>query len=104
MTFSPCFLWFVPDDSFSVHSGTVAHRAVAYSRCGDHKSTETPIFISAAESVPAGTAVPVPVGSGPGLSHKRTGPRLSCPACGTTLHELNAPGNNLPVRPAPTTR
>jgi hypothetical protein len=26
MTFSPCFLWFVSDDSFPVHSGAVAHR------------------------------------------------------------------------------
>src|SRR5262245_6123971 len=26
-TFSPCFLWFVPDDSFPVHSGVVAHRS-----------------------------------------------------------------------------
>ena len=25
--FSPWFLWFVPDDSFPVHSGTVAHRS-----------------------------------------------------------------------------
>jgi hypothetical protein len=28
MTFSPWFVWFVPDDSFPVHSGTVAHRSL----------------------------------------------------------------------------
>src|SRR5438132_1804093 len=55
-------------------------------------------FISAAESAPAGIAALVPVGSGPELSHKSTGPRRSCPACGTYRHELNAPGSNLPIR------
>src|SRR5277367_3663164 len=87
---------------------TVAHRYLSYSRWGDGKSTAAPFlfqfFISTAESVPAGIAAPVPVGSGPELSHKRTEPRLSCRACGTYLHGLNAQGNNLPVRPVPTPR
>jgi hypothetical protein len=39
MTFSPWFLWFVPDDSCPVHSGAVAHRSLSYSRCGEGKST-----------------------------------------------------------------
>src|SRR3989454_12805182 len=104
MTFSPCFLWFVPDDSFPVHSGTVAHRSLSYSRWGDGKSTAIPNFISAAESAPAGSAAPVPVGSAPAPSHKTPGPRLSCPTCGTYLHGLNAPGNNLPIRHVPAPR
>src|SRR6266567_4143493 len=57
-----------------------------------------PNFISAAESALAEIAAPVPVGSAPELSRKRTGPRLSCPACGTYLHGLNAPGSNSPIR------
>src|SRR5436309_3132829 len=63
-----------------------------------------PIFITTAESALAGIAALVPVGSAPELSHKRTEPRLSCRACGTYLHGLNAPGNNLPIRPVPTPR
>src|SRR5213080_691242 len=62
------------------------------------------IFISAAESAPAGSAVPVPVGSASAPSHKRTEPQQSCRACGTYLHRLNAPGNNLPVRHVPVPR
>src|SRR2546427_7522467 len=58
-------------------------------------------FISTAESAPAGIAALVPVGSAPELSHKRTEPQLSCRACGTYLHGLNAPGNNLPIRHVP---
>src|ERR1700704_4052633 len=54
-------------------------------------------FIPTAESALAGIAAPVPVGSAPELSHKRTEPQLSCPACGTYRHGLNAPGNNSPV-------
>src|SRR5258708_18791738 len=77
---------------------------LSYSRWEDGKSTAIPIFISAAESAPAGIAAPVPVGSAPELSHTRTGPQPSCPACGTNLHGLNAPGNNLPIRPVPTPR
>src|SRR6266852_1463498 len=61
-------------------------------------------FISTAESALGGTAVLVPVGSGPELSHKRTEPQLSCRACGTYLRGRNAPGNNLPNRPVPTPR
>src|SRR6266498_1972670 len=61
-------------------------------------------FISTAESALAGTAALVPVGSAPELSHKRTEPRLSCRACDTFLHGLNAPGNNLPIRHVPTPR
>src|SRR5580704_9167218 len=77
---------------------------LSYSRWGDEKSTAIPIFISAAESAPAGTAAPVPVGSAPELSHKRTGPQRSCPACGTYPHGLNAPGGNLPIRHVPRPR
>jgi len=55
------------------------------------------LSISTAESAPAGIAALVPVGSTTELSHKRTEPRLSGRACGTYLHGLNAPGNNLPV-------
>src|SRR5713226_4547496 len=61
-------------------------------------------FISIAESAPAGIAALVPVGSGPELPHKRTGPQPSCRACGTYLHGLNAPGNNLPIRHVPAPR
>src|SRR5262249_34177314 len=61
-------------------------------------------FISTAESALAGIAALVPVGSAPELSHKRTEPQLSCRACGTYLHGLNAPGNNLPIRHVPTPR
>src|SRR5260370_40657041 len=61
-------------------------------------------FISAAESALAGIAALVPVGSAPELSRKRTEPQLSCRACGTYLHGLNAPNNNLPIRPVPTAR
>src|SRR5258705_1562726 len=57
-----CFLWLVSDDSFSVHSGTVAHRSLSYSRWGDGKSTAIPNFISTAESAPAGISALVPVG------------------------------------------
>src|SRR5271157_6351036 len=71
---------------------------------GDGKSTAFPIFISAAESAPAEIAAPVPVGSVKKLSHKRTGPQRSCPACGTYLRGLNAPGNNLLIRHAPKPR
>gem|GEM_PF-6344353 len=67
-------------------------------------ASQLSLFIPTAESAPARTAAPVPVGSAPGLSHKRTGPPMSCPASGTFRHGLNAPGNNLPIRPAPTTR
>src|SRR6266480_3833846 len=66
--------------------------------------TRAIILISAAESALAGIAAPVPVGSAPELSHKRTEPPLSCPACGTYLHGLNAPGNNLPIRHVPAPR
>src|ERR1700738_4466606 len=52
----------------------------------------------------AGIAALVPVGAGPELSHKRTVPQLSCRACGTYLHGLNAPGNNWPIRHVPTPR
>src|SRR2546426_2970110 len=61
-------------------------------------------FISTAESALAGSAAPVPVGSAPELSHKRTEPQPSCQACGTYLHGLNAPGNNLPIRHVPAPR
>src|SRR5262249_46384117 len=61
-------------------------------------------FTSAGESALAGIAARVPVGSAPELSHKRIEPRLSCQACGTYLHGLNAPGNNLPIRHVPTPR
>src|SRR4051812_23605359 len=54
-----CFLWIVPDDSFPVHSGTVFHRSLSYSRWGEGKSTAIPNFISAAESALAGIAAPV---------------------------------------------
>src|SRR5215831_9541447 len=80
----------------------------SYSRCEDRKSTPAQLLfqlsISTAESALAGIAAPVPVGSVPELSHKKTEPQRSCRACGTTLHELNAPGNNLPIRHVPTTR
>src|SRR6266540_1269264 len=77
---------------------------LSYSRWGDGKATAIPNFISASESAPAGSAAPVPVGSAPELSHKRTEPQPSCRACGTYLHGLNAPGNNLPIRHVPTPR
>src|SRR5262249_23053379 len=61
-------------------------------------------FISTAESALAGIAALVPVGSAPELSHKRSEPQLSCRACGTYLHGLNAPGNNVPIHHVPTPR
>src|SRR6266849_9454333 len=67
-------------------------------------STVESLFISTAESAPAGIAARAPVGSGPELSHKRTEPRLSCRACGTYPRGRNAPGNNLPIRHVPTPR
>jgi hypothetical protein len=60
--------------------------------------TRAIILISTAESALAGIAAPVPVGSEPELSRKRTEPQRGCPACGTYLHGLNAPRNNLPIR------
>ena len=72
--------------------------------CSLMACTRAIIFISTAESALAGIAALVPVGSAPELSHKRTGPQLSCQACGTYLHGLNAPGNNLPIRHVPTPR
>src|SRR5947208_14219978 len=60
------------------------------------------LFISAAGSALAGIAALVPVGSGPELSHKRTGPPLSGPACGTYPRGRNGPGNNLLNRHGPT--
>ena len=54
-------------------------------------------FISTA-AAPAGIAALVPVGSAPAPSHKTTGPQLSCRACGTHPHGLDAQGNNLPIR------
>src|SRR5262249_61114475 len=104
LAFYPLFRCLVSDGSFPVPSGPVAHRSVAYCRSLDRKSTASRLFISAAESVPAEPAAPGLVGSAPELSHKRTEPQRSCRACGTTLHELNAPGNNLPIRHVPTTR
>ncbi len=53
-------------------------------------------FISAAESEPAGIAAPVPAGSAPELSHKRTEPKRSCPACGTYPCGLHLPGPSVP--------
>src|ERR1022692_4667384 len=63
---------------------------LSYSRWGNRKSTATPIFISTAESVPAGIAAPVPVGSAPAPSHKKPERQRPCRACGTTLRGLNA--------------
>src|ERR1039458_2497907 len=77
---------------------------LSYSRWGNRKSTATPIFISTAESVPAGIAAPVPVGSAPAPSHKKPERQRPCRACGTTLRGLNAPGSNLPIRHVPTPR
>src|SRR6476661_354313 len=71
---------------------------------GGRKSTVIPIFISTAESALAGIAALVPVGSAPELFHKRIEPQLSCRACGTYRHGLNAPGNNLPIRHVQTPR
>src|SRR6266702_1484372 len=95
-----------------LHSGTVDHRSLSYSRWGDRKSTATLIFylslliflIAAAESAPPGNAAPAPVGSAPAPFHKQPGPRRSCPACGTNLHEPNAPGSNLPICQLPRPR
>jgi len=70
----------------------------------DRNSTSRDVFISTAESAPAGIAALVPVGSAPELSHKRTAPRRSFRACGIYRHALNAPGNNLPVRHVPAPR
>src|SRR5947209_18745676 len=77
---------------------------LSYSRWEDGKSTAAPIFISTAESVLAGIAALVPVGSAPELSRKSTEPQRSCRACGTYRHGLNAPGSNLPIRHDPTPR
>src|SRR3954451_9737769 len=55
-------------------------------------------FISTVASAPAGIAALVPVASAPELSHKRPEPQRSCRACGTYLHGLNGPGNNLSIR------
>src|SRR5438067_1083344 len=66
--------------------------------------TRAIFFISTAESAAAGIAALVPVGLAPEPSHKRFEPQLSCPACGTFPHGLNAPGNYLPIRPVPTPR
>src|SRR5258708_39972484 len=67
-------------------------------------ASDEAFLTSTAESAPAGIAALVPVGSTPGLSHKRTEPHLSCRACGTDPHGLNAPGNNLPIRHVPAPR
>src|SRR5437868_14697927 len=77
--------------------------SISASASGESLFISSPI-ISTAESALAGIAALVPVGSAPELSHKRTEPQLSCRACGTYLHGRNAPGNNLPIRPAPTPR
>jgi hypothetical protein len=65
----------------------------------DRESTATPFFVSAGESAPAGIAVLVPVGSGPELSHKWTGPQRSCQACGTYRHELICDTESAPEKP-----
>src|SRR5580704_11131285 len=104
MTFSPRFLWFVPDDCFLFTQEPKLIVLLSYSRWADGKSTSLPIFISAAESALAGTAALVPVGSAPELSHKRPEPQRSCRACGTYPRGLNAPDNNSPVRHLPTPR
>jgi len=52
-------------------------------------------LISATKSAPAGIAAPVPVGSAPELSHKRTRPQRSCPDGGTYPCGLNVPGSAL---------
>src|SRR6266851_4644270 len=62
------------------------------------------LFISTAESALVGIAAPVPVGSGPELSHRRTELQLSCLACGTYQHGLNALDNNSPIRHVPVPR
>src|SRR6478736_3910565 len=67
-------------------------------------ASDESFFISTAESALAGIGAPVPVGSGPELSHKRTEPQLSCRDCCTYLHGLNAPVNNFPIRHDPTPR
>src|SRR6266851_6871647 len=67
-------------------------------------STVEPVFISIPRAAWRGNDAPVPVGSAPKLSHRRTEPQPSCRACGTYLHGLNAPGNNLPIRHVPTPR
>src|SRR5271157_2037901 len=77
---------------------------LSYSRSGDGKSTALPIFISAAESAPAGIAARVLVGSALELSHRRTELQPSCRACGTYRHGLNAPNSNSPIRPVPAPR
>ena len=60
------------------------------------------LFLFQFPNPPAGIAAPVPVGSAPELSHTRTEPQPSCPACGTNPRGRNAPGSNLPVRHVPT--
>src|SRR5437660_7373465 len=72
--------------------------------CSLMASTRAIFFYFNCRIALAGIAALVPVGSAPELSHKRTEPRLSCRACGTYLHGLNAPGSNLPIRPVPTPR
>src|SRR4029453_8105700 len=109
MTFSPWFQWFFSMTRFLFLQEPYSSFFCPIVVWGDGKSTaiQEKSFISTnsiGESAPAGIAAPVPVGSAPELFHKRTEPQLSCRVCGTYLHGLNAPGNNLPIRHVPTTR
>src|SRR5690349_18705022 len=102
---SPCFLWFVSDDSFPVNS---QNRSSSFFCPIVVRETENrqplQFFISAAKSALTKIAALVPVGSVPELSRKRTEPQRSSRACGTYRHALNAPGSNSPIRDAPTLR
>jgi hypothetical protein len=62
------FLWLVSMARLPVHSEAVTIVLLSCSRSAGQKSTATSSYISTAESVLAGIAAPVPIGSAPALS------------------------------------
>jgi|SRR5580704_7666098 hypothetical protein len=97
---SHCLITSFPLSVLLVDTGLCQDRAVAVSAGPDGSAQITLPNVESAEC----PGPHIHLSSAPELSHKRTGPQLSCRACGTYLHALNAAGNNLPVRHVPTPR
>src|SRR5271165_3978075 len=79
MTFSPCFLWFVSDDSFPVHLGTVAHRFFCPIVVGETENRQPLQFLFQLPN-PLLQELPLWFLLGQRQSFLISGPSLSCPA------------------------